>query len=68
MSCVQMGNNIHIIFNVKCSLIFKQPCGELLFYVKEVQVREWNDLSAALEYHDVCHFIKSADASFSFSP
>lgn len=40
MSRVQMGNNIHIIFNVKGSLVFKQPCGELLFYAKEVQENE----------------------------
>lgn len=67
MSCVQMSNNIHIIFNVKCSLVFKQPCGELLFYAKDMQVREWNVLSMALTYHNICHFIKSTDAMFLFT-
>lgn len=67
MSHVQKDNNIHIIFNVKCYLVFKQPCGELLFYAKQVQVREWNGLSTALAYHGICHFIKSAEARFLFT-
>jgi hypothetical protein len=67
MPCVQMSNNIHIILSVRWSLIFKQPCGELQFYAKEVQVREWNDLSTALAYHSVCHFINNTDARFLFT-